>query len=104
MVITTDGYENASVKYSYKHVRYLINRQKEKYNWEFVFLGANIAAEDFGEEIGIGRDFSSRYHADKTGVKLQYEEVSKMMGSYRKTGRITKDWKQKIDEDYENRK
>lgn len=55
-VITTDGLENASRNYSFKDVKKMIERQKEKYNWEFLFLGANIDAIEVAGNMGISRD------------------------------------------------
>ncbi len=55
-IITTDGYENASHRYDYERVRRMIERQKEKYGWEFLFLGANIDAAKEAARFGIGAD------------------------------------------------
>ena len=51
-VIITDGMENASREYGYKEVKAMIEKEKETYGWEFLFLGANIdAANPLGEDI-----------------------------------------------------
>ena len=63
-VITTDGMENASGKYSYEKVRSMIERQKEKYGWEFIFLGANIDATKEAARFGIRADHAANYNAD----------------------------------------
>ena len=62
-IITTDGYENASRRYDYERVRRMIKRQKERYGWEFLFLGANIDAAKEAARFGIGAD---RAKADPT--------------------------------------
>ena len=74
-VITTDGYENASREFSYNKVRELIIHQQEKYNWEFVFLGANIDASKEAENIGINEDDAYNYTANKDGVEKMYNFV-----------------------------
>ena len=52
-IITTDGMENASRHYTYVKVRRMIEEQKEKNNWEFIFLGANIDAIREAASFGI---------------------------------------------------
>ena len=54
--ITTDGMENASSRYDSEKVKQMIERQKEKYGWEFLFLGANIDAVETASQFGIGAD------------------------------------------------
>ena len=75
-VITTDGMENASHRYSSDEVKRMVNRQKEKYGWEFLFLGANIDAVETAARFGIAEDRAVRYHNDAIGQKLNYETVS----------------------------
>ena len=72
-IITTDGYENASRRYNYETVRRMIQRQKEKYGWEFLFLGANIDAAREAARFGIGADRSVNYKCDEVGTALNYE-------------------------------
>ncbi|MEE1162246.1 MAG: vWA domain-containing protein, partial [Lachnospiraceae bacterium] len=67
-VITTDGMENASRRYSYEKVREMTKRQKEKYGWEFLFLGANIDAAKEAARFGIDADRAADYHADTQGT------------------------------------
>lgn len=52
-VITTDGMENASRRYLAQKVKEMIGRQKEKYGWEFLFLGANIDAVETAGHLVI---------------------------------------------------
>jgi uncharacterized protein YegL len=84
-VITTDGYENASCEFSYNKVRELIIHQQEKYNWEFIFLGANIDAAKEADNIGIDHNDAYNYMADKDGVEKMYnlvcEKVSELRNS-----------------------
>ncbi len=67
-IITTDGYENASLRYDYETVRRMIERQKEKYGWEFLFLGANIDAAKEAARFGIGADRAVNYKCDEAGT------------------------------------
>ena len=75
-VITTDGMENASREYTYDRVRRMIGRQKERYGWEFLFLGANIDAAREAARFGITADRAANYHADHRGTAVIYEAVS----------------------------
>ena len=103
-VIITDGMENASKEYTYENIKYIIERQKEKYNWEFIFLGANIDAITTAARFGINADRSVNYHADSKGTRLNYETVSCVVSEFRTNQPIAAGWKSKIDEDFENRK
>ena len=102
-VITTDGYENASREYTYEKIKSMIKHQKEKYGWEFIFLGANIDAAAEAEKFGIGRDRAARYHNDREGVELNFRTVSNATMKFRARKSIPDDWKKDIDEDYEKR-
>lgn len=103
-VIITDGYENASLEFTYDKVRKMIEHQKDKYSWEFIFLGANIDAAATAESIGIREDRASNFNADSEGVSLNYEVLSETVSHLRADKSISKDWKERIDEDYEKRK
>lgn len=102
-VITTDGMENASSRYSAKRVRQMIERQKEKYGWEFLFLGANIDAVETARQFGIGEDRAVNYHADSRGTRLNYEVLSAAISSVRSSAPLDAGWKQEIDRDYKKR-
>jgi hypothetical protein len=78
-VITTDGMENASVEFSASKVKDLINHQKERYNWEFVFLGANIDAAEEALNIGIDIESSYQFEASSKGVEKMYDIVSEIV-------------------------
>lgn len=102
-VITTDGMENASRQYSYKDLKRMIERQKEKYGWEFLFLGANIDAAKEAARFGINADRAANYHADRQGTAVIYEAVSDAVCSVRASRPMSKAWKRSIDEDYMKR-
>ena len=102
-VITTDGMENASHKYSSERVKEMIQRQKEKYGWEFLFIGANIDAVETAARYGIERDRAVNYNADKEGTRVVYESVSNAVCKLRSCEPVSADWSAKIDADYKNR-
>ncbi len=102
-VITTDGMENASQEFDYETVRAMISKQKSKYGWEFIFLGANMDAEQTAERFGIDKDMAASYHADGQGTALNYEVISSTVSSMRASQPISKDWKKSIDADYKKR-
>ena len=102
-VITTDGMENASRKYSYDRLKAMIERQKEKYGWEFIFLGANIDAAREAARFGIHADRAVNYHADSTGTAVIYEAVSEAVCSVRASKPMSDGWRRKVDEDYKKR-
>lgn len=102
-VITTDGMENASRYYSSDKVKKMIERQKAKYGWEFLFLGANIDAVETASHFGIGADRAVNYNCDSEGTALNYEVVSDAICSVRFSAPLKSDWKKRIDEDYKKR-
>ena len=103
-VITTDGMENASRKYSYERLKEMIQRQQEKYGWEFLFLGANIDAAREAARFGIGADHAANYHADKVGTGVIYETVSEAITQVRCCAApLSANWKQRVDADYNER-
>ncbi len=102
-VIITDGMENASHKYTADKVKEKIQRQKEKYGWEFLFLGANIDAVGVAGNIGIEEDRAVKYCCDARGTQLNYEEVGKAVQSLRAGRGISKTWKKKIEADERER-
>ena len=102
-VITTDGMENASRKYSYDRLKAMIERQKEKFGWEFIFLGANIDAAKEAARFGIREDRAANYHADSKGTAVVYEAVCDAVCSVRGSKPMSADWKRKVDADYRKR-
>ena len=103
-VITTDGMENASHRYTGTQIKRMIERQKEKYSWEFLFLGANIDAVETARSFGINEDRAVNYHSDGEGTKLNYEVLSEAICSVRCNAPLAEDWKKRIDEDFKTRK
>lgn len=103
-IITTDGMENASHKYSSDRVKQMIERQKTKYGWEFLFLGANIDAVETAGNFGIDADRAVNYHCDSEGTALNYEVLSEAICSVRCSRPLAVTWKERIDEDYNRRK
>ena len=106
-VITTDGLENASRHYSFKDVKKLIKRQQEKYNWEFLFLGANIDAIEVAGNMGISRDRAANYNCDEVGTALNYQVLEAAVTRVRKCKAADMAmtfaggaWKADIDRDY----
>lgn len=102
-VITTDGMENASREFSYEKIRQMIERQKSKYSWEFIFLGANIDAVETAERFGISKDRAANYNADSEGTLLNYEIISETVSCIRASRLISEDWKDRIEEDFKKR-
>jgi uncharacterized protein YegL len=103
-VITTDGMENASRHYTAERVKQMIERQKSRYGWEFLFLGANIDAVETAKHFGIGADRAVNYHSDSAGTQLNYEVLSEAICAVRGSAPLGPDWKKRIDEDFESRK
>ena len=104
-VITTDGMENASREYSYEKVKQMIRRQKERYGWEFLFLGANIDAVAEAARFGISADRAVRYESDSQGTALNYDVISEAVGCLRSPDArpMGAEWKSRIEEDYAKR-
>ena len=103
-IITTDGMENASRRYTAAKVKSMIERQKEKFGWEFLFLGANIDAVSTASMFGIERDMAVDYNCDEAGTALNYEVLNETISQVRCCSTpLSKDWKKRIEEDYKNR-
>ena len=102
-VITTDGMENASCQYSYDRLKAMIQRQKEKYGWEFLVLGANIDAAREAARFGIDADRAANYHADRKGTAVIYEAMSEAVRNVRASRPMSADWKRSIDADFQQR-
>ena len=103
-IITTDGQENASHHYSSDKVKQMIERQKEKHGWEFLFIGANIDAVETAKRYGIDRNRAVNYNADAQGTSVLYETVSKAVCNVRASKCMADDWSAEIDKDFKNRK
>lgn len=103
-VITTDGIENASHIYSADAVRKMVEHEKAKYGWEFLFLGANIDAVETAKHFGISEERAVNFVSDSEGQQLNYEVVSDAICSVRCSAPLSSEWKSRIDEDYRTRK
>ena len=102
-IITTDGYENASRRYDYEKVRQMIQHEKEKYGWEFLFLGANIDAAAEAQRFGISEDRAVTYKCDAAGTALNYDVISEAVCHVRASRPLSAGWKSRIDEDVKKR-
>ena len=102
-IITTDGYENASRRYDYEKVRHMIQHEKEKYGWEFLFLGANIDAAAEAQRFGIDADRAVTYKCDAAGTALNYDVISEAVCHVRASRPLSAGWKSRIDEDVRKR-
>lgn len=98
-VIITDGYENASYEFTYKQVNEMISHQQSKYNWEFIFLGANIDAVKEAEHLGIKGSRATNYMADAQGSGVVYASLAENITFFRGTGKINDEWSVNIDND-----
>lgn len=87
-VIITDGAENASRRYSSMQVKEMIRRQKEKYGWEFIFLGANIDAVETAGRFGIDADRAVDYVPDGEGTALNFRMMSETVAAFRACGAV----------------
>ncbi len=102
-VITTDGLENASHKFSAKAVKKMV-KDKEKDGWEFLFIGANIDSVETAGRFGIRSDRAVNYHADEKGTSVLYETVCAQVSNLRNRKKVSADWSRPIEEDYERRR
>ena len=111
-IITTDGMENASRHYSFDKVKQMVEHEKEKYGWEFLFLGANIDAISVAGRFGISADRAVRYECDSTGTLLNYSELSRSVSAMRMSKAANAaeafrsaapDWAENIKADYKKR-
>ena len=104
-IITTDGMENASRLYSYDKVRRMVERQKEKYNWEFLFLGANIDAIATAARFGISKERAVNFENDREGTRINYEALSAAVSNYRSEAGLAENdmWCEEIKTHYNKR-
>ena len=102
-VITTDGMENASRRYSADKVKAMIERQKSKYGWEFLFLGANIDAVETAQHFGIGADRAVSFMSDHIGTALNYDVVCEAVHTVRCAQPLSSSWKSRIEADVQKR-
>lgn len=103
-IITTDGQENASHRFSSDEVKKMIEHQKAEYGWEFLFIGANIDAVETAAHFGIERNRAVNYNADSKGTQILYETLSAPICAMRADKGISDDWGKCIEEDHNKRK
>ena len=103
-VIMTDGMENASRRYTSDEVKKMIEKEKEKYGWEFLFIGANIDSVETARHFGIGADRSVNYHADAQGTAVVFDAVTETVCNVRERRPLASSWSAKINKDYNSRK
>jgi len=104
-IITTDGYENSSQKYSATKVRQMVERQKKKYGWEFIFLGANIDAVETARTYGIDENRAANFVNDTDGIEIMCKAQSTFISNIRnKTCVADVDcWKEAVVSDHNRR-
>ena len=105
-IITTDGEENSSEKYSYDDIKKLVEDQKEK-GWDFVFMGANIDAFDIASHLGISKNRTVNYHNDSKGTEARFDSMANFFGAAmmaKSMNEVADDWREAVDEDFKSRK
>jgi uncharacterized protein YegL len=103
-VITTDGMENASHRYDGARVKQMVEHEKEKYGWEFLFLGANIDAVGTASRFGIGADRAVNYRADAQGTQVINDTVADTVCQIRASAPIQADWSARIQKDFQRKR
>ena len=98
-VITTDGMENASSRWSGSEVRRMIEYERETHGWEFLFLGANIDAAETAESMGISRDRAANYRADGAGTDRMFDVMSESVSCLRFSEALPEDWAEELEKD-----
>jgi hypothetical protein len=105
-VITTDGMENASHEFTYDKIKSMIENQKSKHGWEFIFLGANIDAVEVANRFGVARNRAQNFHNDSDGIALNYRVLSETVAAYRSApcgASLDDSWSSEIQADYQKR-
>ena len=103
-IITTDGMENASHQYDRVAVKKMVERQKERYGWEFLFLGANMDAISEAASFGIGADRAVSFQCDSAGTQLNYEVLDQAISCVRASAPLSASWSKPIQENLEKGK
>ena len=102
-VITTDGMENASYKYTSDCVKEMIEKAKTERGWEFLFIGANIDAVETAKKYGISESRAVNYHADSQGTHVLYDCVSSAVSTLRRKASLDSQWRSEMDSDFQRR-
>lgn len=103
VIITTDGMENASRRYTFHQVKQMVERQKQKYGWEFLFLGANIDAIEVAGRFGIDANRAVNYECDSIGTEINFRVLNEAVNRVRHCEPICDDWKVEIENDFRRR-
>ena len=103
-VIITDGMENASKRYCGREIKRKIEKEKSKYGWEFLFIGANIDAIATARNFGISEDRAVNYRADTQGTGVVYESVCEAVSNVRNGQCLAPSWSQSIQNDYNKKR
>ena len=85
-VITTDGEENSSHKFTKSQIEKMIKHQTNGHGWKFMFLGANMDAVKEASNIGITSNYATNYTYNSRGVSDVYTTLSKSVCSLRTDG------------------
>ena len=102
-IITTDGMENASHRYSSDEVKTMIEQKKEE-GWEFLFIGANIDAVETAKQYGIEKERVANYKADSQGTAILYECVTAAVSEIRSHAPLSAKWNKRMEDDLKKRK
>lgn len=102
-IIITDGMENSSHEFSSTKIKSMVEHQKTKYSWEFIFLGANIDAIKTAENFGIDEDRAANFCSDSAGTELNYRSVCNFVSEMRMGKKVDSSWKSEIDKDFQKR-
>lgn len=103
-IIMTDGYENASRRYSYDEIRSMITRQKERFGWEFMFLGANIDVISEARKFGVDEEMAVEFLNDKKGTAVSYDAICGAVSNCRAYGAVPPTWKANVENDRRSRR
>lgn len=83
VMIQTDGCENSSHLYSRNRVAEMIKHQRDKYDWDFVFVGASEIAVRDAVALGIPKDWTEQYAATPAGTAGMLRGASANAVNYR---------------------
>ena len=102
-VITTDGMENASHRYTNEQIRRMVELEQEKYGWQFIFLGANIDSFAAGSGLGFRPEHITNFVPDSMGMEANYRSVGKAVSAARMSMPVSASWKEDAEADYKKR-
>ena len=93
-IITTDGYENASLKYNKSQIKEMIEGHKD---WEFMYIGADIDSYGEGMSLGIRQDNIANYEKSEKGISRMFRAMSMASESYCENASIKETWKSELE-------